>query len=169
MFRLLVGPREKASGFSLVELMIVVAIIAILAAVAVPAYFNHLMRSRQTAVVSELMAIKAAQERFFAERGGYAPKMNTVGFEYAPGAIYTSGFYQYWITANTTGLVTSGAITANAKGDLNGDGNFTDEWEVSIDNLDEKAKPVLDPVTHEPVSAEGFTWSSMANLFKVKE
>lgn len=155
-----IGPREKGSGFSLVELMIVVAIVAILAAVAVPAYFNHLMRSRQSAVVSELMAIKAAQERFFAEQGGYAGKMNTDDFEYATGAIYTSGFYQYWITANTSGIVTSGAITANAKGDLNGDGNFNDRWQLSIDD------PGAQPQHDDSGTNEGFSWSSLANLFK---
>lgn len=154
-------------GFSLMELMIVVAIVAILAAVAMPAYFNHMMRSRQTAVISELMSIKAAQERFFAERGGYAGRMNALlnpdepdpgkfQYMYAATATYTNGDYRYWVTPDTNSLIRTGTIMA--EGDLNHDGNFTDAWEISIDNLD--AKP------DNTASNEGFTWSSLGNLFK---
>ena len=52
-------------GFGFMELMFVVAIVGILAAVSMPAYFNHMMRSRQSHAIGELMAIKAAQERYF--------------------------------------------------------------------------------------------------------
>lgn len=152
--------RQEDCGFSLIELMVVVAITAILAAVAIPAYFNHTMRSRQTAVIGELMSIKAAQERFFAEKGGYAPKMNTADFEYATAETYTKGYYQYWITANTSGLVTSGAITVNAKGDLNSDGNFNDRWQLAIDD------PSAQPQHDDSGTNEGFSWSSLGNLFK---
>jgi len=143
-------------GFTLIELMIVVAIVATLAAVAIPAYYNYTMRSRQSAVIGELMAIKSAEERFFADNGGYAGKMNRTGFMYATAGTYTSGYYQYWIPANTNTLITTGAI--RAQGDLNRDGNFTDVWEVSIDNLSDKPKPVGIP-------NEGFGWSSLGHLF----
>lgn len=152
--------RAGAEGFSLLELMIAVTIVGILAAVAVPGYFNHMMRSRQTAVVGELMAIKAAQERYFAENGGYAAKMNKLQagaspVMYAVGGTYTNGDYQYWITPNTSALITDGTI--KAKGDPNHDGTFTDEWEVSIDDLNDKPQSTA--------SNEGFAWSSLASLF----
>lgn len=155
-----ISAKAKANdaGFTLIELMIVVAIVATLAAVAMPAYFNYLMRSRQTAVVGELMSIKAAEERFFAEKGGYAGKMNREDFMYATSGTYASGYYQYWVTANTNSLITTGTI--RAIGDLNGDGNFYDGWEISIDKLEDKPKPFATGGT------EVSGWSSLGHLFK---
>lgn len=140
---------QKDTGFSLIELMVVVAITAILAAVAIPAYFNHTMRSRQTAVIGELMSIKAAQERYFAETGGYAGQINSLDM-YSGALTYTNGDYRYWVTAGTI----------MAEGDLNHDGVFNDRWQVSIKDLG--AKPEHD----DSGTNEGFSWSSLGKLFK---
>jgi type IV pilus assembly protein PilE len=61
-----------SKGFSLVELMVVVAIIAILAAVAIPAYFNHTLRVRQTDAFNNLLDVKAAEEMFYSQFNRYA-------------------------------------------------------------------------------------------------
>jgi len=64
------------AGFSLVELMIVVAIVAILAAGAIPAYINHVNRTRQSEAVKALMTAKLDQDVFFGDHLRYA---NTIG------------------------------------------------------------------------------------------
>lgn len=64
--------RRKNRGFTLIELMIVVAIIAIIAAVAYPSYTNYVMRSRRADGKEFLMRIAAAQERQYTNRNRYA-------------------------------------------------------------------------------------------------
>ena len=63
---------HSSQGFTLIELMIVVVIIGILAAVAVPAYFNHILRSRQADAYHNLLDIKAAQEMVYSLENKYA-------------------------------------------------------------------------------------------------
>jgi type IV pilus assembly protein PilE len=57
-----------ASGFSLVELMMVVAVIGILAGVAIPSYQQYILRSKQNAAKSVLFDIAQKQPQFLADR-----------------------------------------------------------------------------------------------------
>ncbi|MBL0610673.1 prepilin-type N-terminal cleavage/methylation domain-containing protein [Aeromonas jandaei] len=59
---------KKQSGFTLIELMIVVAIVAILAAVALPAYQNYTKKARFTEVIAATGALKTAVELCFADK-----------------------------------------------------------------------------------------------------
>ena len=63
---------HSSKGFTLIELMIVVVVIGILAAVAVPAYFNHILRSRQADAYHNMLDIKAAQEMVYSLENAYA-------------------------------------------------------------------------------------------------
>lgn len=64
------------SGFSLVELMVVVAIMAILASVATPAYINYKNRSIQSEAIESVLRAKMDQESYWAENNTYA---DTIG------------------------------------------------------------------------------------------
>ncbi|ABK18236.1 pilus assembly protein [Syntrophobacter fumaroxidans MPOB] len=97
-------------GFTLVELMVVTAIVAILAAVATPAYINHQNRARQTEAVEALLRARMDQESFWAENNHYA---NTIGCLYSFGATpsktawYTSDAGKGYVVTTTTILVTA--------------------------------------------------------------
>lgn len=66
------------SGFSLVELMIVVALLGILSSVAIPAYVNHINRSKQTEAITALMNAKMEQELYY-EDGNRFRYASTIG------------------------------------------------------------------------------------------
>ena len=66
----MIGRRER--GFTLIELMIVVGIIALLAAIAMVAYFNAIDRARQKRTVSDMRNIAAAWEQRASEMQSYA-------------------------------------------------------------------------------------------------
>ncbi len=59
-------------GVTLLEVMIVVVIVGILAAVAIPAYDNYITRSRRSDAFTALETVRAAQEMYRAEKGFYA-------------------------------------------------------------------------------------------------
>ncbi|MGQ9670208.1 MAG: type IV pilin protein [Desulfosoma sp.] len=63
---------KKTPGFTLVELMVTVAILAILGSVAVPAYVNYVNRARQSEAILALMNIKMDQEIFWDDHNRYA-------------------------------------------------------------------------------------------------
>ncbi len=68
----------KNKGFTLTELIIVIAIISILAMIAIPAYVGHQKRAARTEAYTNLEAIRLLEEQFFAENGQYTASANGV-------------------------------------------------------------------------------------------
>jgi type IV pilus assembly protein PilE len=65
------GRLRRVAGFTLIELMITVAIVAILAAVAYPAYTNAVLKGRRAEGRAALTALMQQQERYFSQNGTY--------------------------------------------------------------------------------------------------
>ena len=69
----------KAQGFSLIELMVTVAILGILAAIAIPSYNNVTQKARRHDAEDALMGLRQAMERHYARVGSYDGAANAGG------------------------------------------------------------------------------------------
>jgi type IV pilus assembly protein PilE len=67
--------RESQRGVTLIELVVVVAIVALLASIAVPSYRQYLLRSHRVEATSALLALAAAQEKFYLQNNTYTDKL----------------------------------------------------------------------------------------------
>lgn len=118
-------------GFSLVELLITVAIVGILAGVAYPSYTDYVTRSNRSEAQRELMRIANLQEQVFVDTRAYTEDMKKLGFDADP---YITGSKYYSIDAAVTG--NTFVLTATAKG-IQGT-NDTDCTTLTINELGTK-------------------------------
>lgn len=118
----------RQRGFTLVELMIVCAIVAILAAIAYPSYINAMQKGRRTDAKSALVGAAGQMERYFTERSTYATATLGTG----AGAVYPStsqnGYYTLTISASSTSSYTLRAAPAGVQtSDACGAYTYTDQ------------------------------------------
>jgi len=138
---------KNQKGFTLIELMIVVAIIAILAAIAISQYQDYVIRSQVSEGSSLADGVKTAVGEFVNNRGSYPAVNNSAGLA---AAASIKGEYVSSVTI-TNGLISAAYLGSKANANLktaNGTLNFSPltnagsiEWHCKGTNLKQKWCP----------------------------
>ena len=90
---------RKMRGITLIELMIVITILGILAAVAFPSYQKFMQRAKRNEAKAALLQIATNQERWYLNNNRYTTDMRDLGFPVAGGFVTESDAYTINVTA----------------------------------------------------------------------
>ncbi len=88
----------RATGFTLIELMVTVMIVAVLASIAVPSYLSSVRKSRRTEARQALLDLAGREERYLATSTTYSQAGTDLGYSALP-ATTASGYYTIDIDA----------------------------------------------------------------------
>ena len=106
-------PKTASGGFTLIELMVTVAIVAILATIASAAYTSQVQKSRRTDARSALLDLAGREEKLFSTTNAYSATATDLGYAAFPIAV-GSGYYN--VSAAVANPPVTYVITATAIG-----------------------------------------------------
>jgi len=106
--------RRSVFGFTLIEVMIVVAVVGTLASIAYPSYVNHVTRSMRAEPLRELTRIANLQEQFFIDNNRYTADLSELGQGSTAG--FETESENYIITSVIDAVNNTFVLTATAQG-----------------------------------------------------
>ena len=113
---------RRRNGFTLIEVMITVVIIAILASIAIPSYNRYVIRAKRSAAQAQMMEIANRQQQFLLANRSYADKTTLTASGYAlPADVAANYDYAITVTTEIPGFV----LTFTPSGTQQSDGNLT--------------------------------------------
>lgn len=118
----------RSGGFTLIEALIAVAVLAILTSIALPTFLDSIRKGRRADAVAALAAVQQAQERWRSNRSAYTTSLTAAPDAIPPGlglpATSAKGYYAITVdAADQTGFTTTAAAVAGTS--QAADGNCT--------------------------------------------
>jgi prepilin-type N-terminal cleavage/methylation domain-containing protein len=114
---------SRRSGFTLVELAVVIVIIGVLAAFGVPRFIKSVERSKAAEAFEYLSGIRTAQERYLAQNGTYATNVTDLDIKNSPPKYFAVP--ATFVAADTGLLQSSWSLTLTRTGSSAGYGAYT--------------------------------------------
>ena len=144
---------QKARGFTLIELMIVVGIISIIAAIAIPSYNDYVRRSQLTEAFNNLAAYRVKMEQYYQDNRSYA---NGAACGAGAPAAADSKYFAYGCQLNTTAGAAAGqSYTMTATGVA---GSNVSGFTYTINETNIKATTSIDPSWGSLPANAGTNW-----------
>lgn len=106
-------PATNHKGFTLIELMVVITVLGILLAIAVPNYFQYVREARRAEAQSQMMEIRLGMERWRANNSTYSGTVSDSGFT------GSNDYYTYTITNTGASTYTINATAVTGKSQVN--------------------------------------------------
>jgi type IV pilus assembly protein PilE len=126
-------PRANLAGFTLIELMVTVAVVAILGTIAMTSYTSQIQKSRRTDARSAIMDLAGREEKLFSTTNAYSATPSDLGYVGVWPIAVGSNYYQVTVTIPTP---TSYLIKADA---INSQAGDTTCASLSVDQLGTQA------------------------------
>ena len=119
------------SGFSLIELMITLLVLAIVMSIAIPSYKSQLEKSRRSEAKALLNEIAALQESFRTEQNRYTADLTELGYPAAGWNQSTNGYYRASVLAPTAACPIASCFQLEAQV-VAGSAQEDDEWTYQL-------------------------------------
>ena len=107
---------KPQSGFTLIELMIVVVIVSILGSIAIPSYQQYIVEAKRTMVQQEMHVVASRQEQFMQDNKTYASGLALLGYGAATIGIDDSGQRVLATDTSAQYVLQTAALTTSASG-----------------------------------------------------
>jgi len=123
--------QKTTKGFTLIELIIVVGIIAIISAIAIPAYTGYIKTAKMSEAYNNLAALRLAEEEYFTENNSYFFGTTTAILESNSSGLWTAAKGGNGLVNFKYEVTNASSWTATATGDRTGTSTFGESVSIS--------------------------------------
>jgi type IV pilus assembly protein PilE len=120
---------SRLKGFTLVELLVVVLIIGILSAVAIPSYMTYILKAHRSAAVTGVLELASRQARYYTTHNNYTTSMVTLGYASDPMPLDSTNSHHFDLSvesADANGFVLKASPYGKQTNDKCGTYRYTD-------------------------------------------